>query len=214
VARRGFKGLKTNVIRFDSARPYIHGPGTNRAPGYPELNIDSHIVEAAVHQLEALRKGGAICRPASRHQLQLQDRRLHQAGARPRAVGSDLARDRHRRPRRVGTDPALGMGADRVLRVAVWSAPVPAISTRRSSTSPGTAFSKRSRSPRWPTPSTSMWHRTIFRVMEIDIDDVLSKDDIVTAPPVIENGDLLLPTCPGWGADVDEAFVRAHPPQH
>jgi galactonate dehydratase len=53
-----------------------------------------------------------------------------------------------------------------------------------------------------------------FRVMEIDIDDVLSKDDIVTAPPVIENGDLLLPTCPGWGADVDEAFVRAHPPRH
>src|SRR5207245_4255956 len=46
-----------------------------------------------------------------------------------------------------------------------------------------------------------------FRVMEIDIDDVLWKDDIVTTPPVIEYGDLLLPTGPGWGTDVDEAFV-------
>jgi galactonate dehydratase len=48
--------------------------------------------------------------------------------------------------------------------------------------------------------------------MEIDIDDVKWKDDIVTRPPVIENGDLLLPTGPGWGADVNEEFVRAHPP--
>jgi L-alanine-DL-glutamate epimerase-like enolase superfamily enzyme len=48
--------------------------------------------------------------------------------------------------------------------------------------------------------------------MEIDIDDVKWKDDIVTLPPVIENGELLLPTGPGWGADIYETFVRAHPP--
>jgi galactonate dehydratase len=52
-----------------------------------------------------------------------------------------------------------------------------------------------------------------FKVMEIDIDDVKWKDDIVTKPPVIENGDLLLPAGPGWGADVNEEFVRAHPPK-
>ena len=52
-----------------------------------------------------------------------------------------------------------------------------------------------------------------FKVMEIDIDDVRWKDDIVTSPPVIENGDFLLPTGPGWGADVNEEFVRAHPPK-
>ena len=52
-----------------------------------------------------------------------------------------------------------------------------------------------------------------FKVMEIDIDDVLWKDDIVTVPPVIESGELLLPTGPGWGADINEEFVRAHPPQ-
>jgi len=40
-----------------------------------------------------------------------------------------------------------------------------------------------------------------------------SMDEIVTLPPVIENGDLLLPTGPGWGADVNEEFVRAHPPR-
>jgi len=52
-----------------------------------------------------------------------------------------------------------------------------------------------------------------FKVMEIDIDDVKWKDDIVTHPPVIENGDLVLSKGPGWGADVNEEFVRAHPPR-
>jgi L-alanine-DL-glutamate epimerase-like enolase superfamily enzyme len=30
--------------------------------------------------------------------------------------------------------------------------------------------------------------------------------------PLIENGDLLLPTGPGWGVEVNEAAVRARPP--
>ena len=50
-----------------------------------------------------------------------------------------------------------------------------------------------------------------FKVMEIDIDDVSWKDDIVTHPPVIENGEMLLPTGPGWGADVNEEFVQGAP---
>jgi len=51
-----------------------------------------------------------------------------------------------------------------------------------------------------------------FRIMEIDIEDVPWKDDLVTHKPLIEAGDLLIPTGPGWGADVNEAVVRAHPP--
>src|SRR5262249_11944956 len=49
-----------------------------------------------------------------------------------------------------------------------------------------------------------------FRIMEIDIDDVLWKDEIVTKPPVIDNGDLLLPAGAGWGAEVNEELVRLH----
>ena len=52
-----------------------------------------------------------------------------------------------------------------------------------------------------------------FRIMEIDIDDVPWKDDLVTVPPVIEDGHLIVPTGPGWGADLNEEAVRAHPPK-
>ena len=51
-----------------------------------------------------------------------------------------------------------------------------------------------------------------FRVMEIDIDDVPWKDELVTVPPVVEAGELLIPTGAGWGAEVNEEVVRAHPP--
>ena len=52
-----------------------------------------------------------------------------------------------------------------------------------------------------------------LRIMEIDIDDVPWKDDLVTVPPVIENGYLKLPTGPGWGTDPNEEVIRAHPPR-
>src|SRR6266849_2834432 len=53
VKRKGFKGLKTNLIRFDKGKPYMYGPGTGNPPGFPELNIDRQIVDAVVTQLEA-----------------------------------------------------------------------------------------------------------------------------------------------------------------
>jgi L-alanine-DL-glutamate epimerase-like enolase superfamily enzyme len=51
-----------------------------------------------------------------------------------------------------------------------------------------------------------------FRVMEIDIEDVSWKDDLVSKPPVIAAGELLIPTGPGWGVEINEEVIRAHPP--
>ncbi|WP_119419066.1 mandelate racemase/muconate lactonizing enzyme family protein [Desertibaculum subflavum] len=52
-----------------------------------------------------------------------------------------------------------------------------------------------------------------FRIMEIDIDSTPWRDEFVTRPPVIENGEFVLPDTPGWGADVNEKAVRARPPR-
>ena len=52
-----------------------------------------------------------------------------------------------------------------------------------------------------------------FRVMEIDIDDVPWKDDLVTTVPEIGDGHLVLPSGPGWGTELDEDAIRAHPPR-
>ena len=50
-----------------------------------------------------------------------------------------------------------------------------------------------------------------FRIMEFDVDEVPWKPKLLTNAYVIENGELLLPSGPGWGTVVNEAVVRAHP---
>ena len=52
-----------------------------------------------------------------------------------------------------------------------------------------------------------------LRIMEIDPDMVPWQDDLVTVQPQISDGYLQIPTGPGWGTEVDEAAVRAHPPK-
>jgi L-alanine-DL-glutamate epimerase-like enolase superfamily enzyme len=47
--------------------------------------------------------------------------------------------------------------------------------------------------------------------MEVDIDSVSWRDELFLNAPVIENGDLLLPTGPGWGVEV---CARAQPSEH
>lgn len=48
------------------------------------------------------------------------------------------------------------------------------------------------------------------RISEIDIDDVPWKDDLVTHPVEIVNGEALIPDRPGWGADLVEEVALEH----
>ena len=48
------------------------------------------------------------------------------------------------------------------------------------------------------------------RIMEIDIDDVPWKDDLTTYVPEIVDGNMKIPTRPGWGTELNEEAVKAH----
>jgi L-alanine-DL-glutamate epimerase-like enolase superfamily enzyme len=47
--------------------------------------------------------------------------------------------------------------------------------------------------------------------MEIDIDDVPWKDEMVTNPPEIIDGYMTIPSGPGWGVEIVEEVLHAHP---
>jgi galactonate dehydratase len=49
------------------------------------------------------------------------------------------------------------------------------------------------------------------RIMEIDVDDVPWRTDLVTNQPVIVDGQMKTPTGPGWGTELNEEVARAHP---
>ncbi len=48
-------------------------------------------------------------------------------------------------------------------------------------------------------------------IMEIDVDDVPWKDDLVTVQPQIESGDMIVPSGPGWGTDLNWERALEHP---
>ncbi len=49
------------------------------------------------------------------------------------------------------------------------------------------------------------------RIMEIDVDDVPWREDMVTSVPHIEDGYLTIPSGPGWGIEMVEEVLKAHP---
>mgnify|MGYP006156144741 FL=1 len=51
-----------------------------------------------------------------------------------------------------------------------------------------------------------------FRTMEIDIDDVPWKSDIITWVLEIIDGHLTVPNAPGWGAELNDDVIAAHRP--
>ena len=52
-----------------------------------------------------------------------------------------------------------------------------------------------------------------LRIMEYEADDVPWQAELVTQAPVVRDGELILPTGPGWGTEVNEEAVRARPPR-
>ena len=52
-----------------------------------------------------------------------------------------------------------------------------------------------------------------LRVLEIEADDVPWRDELYTAVPWVEHGELLVGDAPGWGIEVNEEAVRARPPR-
>ena len=48
------------------------------------------------------------------------------------------------------------------------------------------------------------------QIMEVDVDDVPWKDDLIDVAPAIEDGELTIPDGPGWGASLVEEVAREH----
>ncbi|HEV8029433.1 MAG TPA: mandelate racemase/muconate lactonizing enzyme family protein [Stellaceae bacterium] len=237
VKSKGFKGLKTNIIRFDGDRPYMYHPGTGNPPGFPELNIDKKIVDAAYAQLAAFREGAGpevglhldtnfnykidgyikLARALEPLDLVWLEIDLYDP------AGLALIRRSARTPissceslygRRQFRPYFEQQSVDYAIIDVAWNGILESVKIAAMADAYEVNVAPHNFNGHLGSLISAHFCAAVpnFKVMEIDIDDVLWKDDIVTRPPVIDNGDLLLPTGPGWGADVNEEFVRAHPP--
>ena len=240
VAERGFRALKCNIYRFDADEPYVYGIPTTKPDEtlHPEMNVGSRVVRAIREELAAFREGAGpdmgllmdlnfnfkadgflrVARAVEEFDMTWLELDTFDPGALaairrgarvPIASLETIYGREHFKPffEQYAVDVAIvdviWNGMLESLRIAAMAEPY------QVNVAPhnfyGHLCSCISANFCAAIPN--------FRIMEIDIDDVPWKDDLVTAPPVIRDGQLILPTAPGWGTDINEEVVRAHPPK-
>ena len=237
VRERGFNALKTNILVFEGA-PNFHVPGFARTPGWPELNANKAIIDALRAQLVAFREGTG---PEIEIHLDLNFnfktegflkvvhaldelglawfkidlfdpaslRRIRDAVRTPIASCESLYGLRGFKPyfEQYAMDVAIidvpWNGIWQALKIAAMA------EAYEVNVAPHNFYGHLS------TLMSAHFCAAVpnFRIMEIDIDDVPWKDDIVTTVPEVEDGQLKLPSGPGWGTDLNEDAIRAHPPK-
>jgi L-alanine-DL-glutamate epimerase-like enolase superfamily enzyme len=236
VREQGFKALKTNIFLFDRD-PGLHMPGFGRGAGGPELNVEKALIDGLRAQLEAFREGAGPdmgihldlnfnCKTEGYLQITrgLDDlgltwfeidlfdplalRHIRDSNRTPIASCESLYGLREFRPyfEQHSMDVAIvdlpWNGAWQSMKIAAMA------EAYEINVAPHNFYGHLS------TIMSAHFCAALpnFRIMEIDIDDVPWKDDIVTHVPEIEDGYLKLPNGPGWGVELNEDAIKAHPP--
>ena len=237
VKDAGYKGLKTNIFTF-AETPILEMQGFAGKPGWPELNVDKHIINGLVKQIDALRSGAGedmgihldlnfnfktegylqITRALDDLKLTWFEidlyhpeglRRIRDANKTPIASCESLFGIREFRP--FFENASMDVAIIDIPWNGIWLGMKIAAMAEAYETNvaPHNFYGNLS------TLMSAHFCAAVpnFRVMEIDPDDVPWKDDILSWKPEIINGDLLVPHKPGWGAELNEEIFKIHPPK-
>lgn len=238
VARRGFRALKTNVILFDGPAPYQYRPGFSGLPPSPDLVMPDSLPGATADLMAAFRQGAGadvglmldlnfnfrpeaircLARAAEPYGLTW----LEVDTYNPQA----LARIRSETTVPIASLEAvygqktfrafLEAGAVDVGIIDVqWNGILEAMRLATQAESHDVLIAAHSAHGFLSTMMGAHMCAAIenFRILEFDVDEVPWMPDLYSAAPVIEDGHYVMPGAPGWGVDVNEEGVLAHPPR-
>ena len=237
VVSRGYTALKTNIFVFDDGAPHMHMPGFARSgPEFPSLNAERRIMAALRDQLAAFREGAGadtdilvdlnfnfrtegfvkVARSLSPFDLfwieidSFDPQALHYVRSR---IPMPLASCESLYGRR-GYRPFLeAQAADVAIIDAPWNGVAESLKIAAMADTYEMNVAPHNFYGHLCTLMNAHWCAVApnFRIMEIDVDNVPWFDELYTVKPVIKDGYLHLPTTPGWGTEVNEAGVKAHP---
>jgi L-alanine-DL-glutamate epimerase-like enolase superfamily enzyme len=237
VAESGYTALKTNILVFDEP-PWLHMPGFARRGEPPELNAERHVIDALQKLIAAFQAGAG---PGVEILLDLNfnfktegylrvTRALDEMGLMWFEIDSYDARALAHIRRSLKTPIASleslhgvrqfvpffeQQAVDVAIVDEIWNGVAQSVKIAAMAEAYEVNVAPHNFYGHLCTAHSAHFCAAIpnFRIMEIDVDDVPWKNDLVTVPPRIEDGHLILPTGPGWGTEVNEEAVRAHPPQ-
>ena len=235
VVGKGWTALKTNVLLLGE-RPRGHVPGFARGEGFPELNADRHVIQAARDVLAAFREGagpdvdilvdlnfnfkteGFLTMARAMEPFDLfwvecdsrDPKALHhvrRGTTIPVASCECLFGRRDYRP----------FFEQQAVDVAIIDTPWNGVGESLKIAAMADAYEVNVAPHNFYGHLATMMNAHFsalvpnLRIMEIDEDKLPWQDELVTVVPRVENGHLLLPTGPGWGTEVNEAAVLKHP---
>lgn len=237
VVGKGYTALKTNVLILGD-NPRGHVPGFARGEGFPALNADRYVLDAARDLLAAFRQGAGpamdilvdlnfnyktegflklarAMEPYDLFWVEIDTRdphALHYIRSRttiPVASCECLFGRRDYRP----------FFEQQSVDVAIVDTPWNGVGESLKISAMADAYEVNVAPHNFYGPLATMMNAHFcaivpnLRIMEIDPDQVPWYEDFVTTPPRIERGEIVVPTGPGWGTEVNEEAIRAHPPK-
>ena len=237
AAEAGFKVLKTNPVFFGPDGPRMINGGFRIAPGFLDRSIGDAQIEAVVEQLLALRQGAG---PAMGLMLDTSfsqrtegylrlARRLEALGLYwleldirdPEALA--LIRARTRTPI-ASLESLHGLaeyrpylerrGVDVALVDPLWNGVWQAVRIATLADAYETHVAPHNPVGELGNLMSAHFCASVanLRIMELRPDEAPWTRSFVTHCAQVENGELIVPDRPGWGADVVEEALLAHPP--
>lgn len=233
---RGFTAVKTNPVFFDKPQPYMFNGGFRIAPGFLDRSIGDAHLAAIVDQMHALREGigphaglmldvsfsqrtEGYLRIARRlealgmYWLELDIRDADALALIRNATSTPIAslESLH------GLQDYRPYIAQRTVDVAIvdpmWNGVWQSVRVATLADAFETHIAPHN--PVGELGNLMSLHLCAavpnVRIMELRADEAPWTRDFLTHPPLLEDGHMRVPDRPGWGADVDEEALRAHP---
>jgi galactonate dehydratase len=238
VKSKGFKALKTNIMPWDGEKLTSLGQGFGRSPGWPALNCDRSFLDSLRKQLTAFREGAGAdmgihldinyhfktegniqvakaVEPFDLTWLEIDNwdpAALALIRSRAPCPIASLESVTGRRAFRPFLD---AYSTDVAIIDVIWNGFLESIKIAAMAEAYEVNVAPHNYYGHLCSAISAHFCAVVpnFRVMEIDIDSISWRDELFINAPVIENGELIIPTGPGWGVEVNEAAVRAHPPK-
>ena len=235
----GYFGLKANILDFERSPEQIVMPGFTTSQGFPELNADPRRIALLHRQINALREGagpdleifldlnfnfktegflriGRALEDTGLGWLELDSYDPEALATIRRGLRVPVASGESLHHRRQYLPFLQRQAFDVAIVDIVWNGLLESVKIASLADAFEVNVAPHNFYGHLASNMAAHFSAVVpnLRIMEIDVDDVPWRDDLVTNPPVIENGRFALPTGPGWGTDIDEDAVRAHPVTH
>lgn len=239
VRAMGYKALKTNVILFEEGGPRVHSPGLFQThTHWPDRLVDGSMLGAVVDHISALRQGAGLdasimidlnfnFRPASTRAL---CRKLEPLGMEWVELDlhdpNELAAIRNSTSIPIasletvysmaGLRPYLeARSVDFAIIDVQWNGMVNAVKMATLADSYEVNVAAHNYHGYLSTLMGAHLCTVLpnFKAMEFVVDEVPWMQDFFTHPLEIHQGVMRVPTRAGWGMDVNEEALQAHPPR-